>query len=104
MHIKISLIGKGTSFTRARVVYSHSSFQPLRCACEAYSSNVSARNVFRDFRRLATTKALRGGALCAAVLEDDICLPAPGKLQLHAFVLMPEHVHLLLTAAEGVHP
>jgi len=25
-----------------------------------------------------------------------------GKLQLHAFVLMPEHVHLLLTPAEDV--
>src|SRR5207247_11326349 len=85
MHIKISLIGKGTSFTRARVVYSHSSFQPLRCACEAYSSNVSARNVFRDFRHLATTKALRGGALCPAVLEDDICLPAPRQIPVTRF-------------------
>jgi REP element-mobilizing transposase RayT len=47
-------------------------------------------------------RRLRGGALCPAVLEDNVCLSAARQIALHPFVLMPEHVHLLLTPARGV--
>jgi putative transposase len=48
---------------------------------EGYSADIPSGHVFRDVCYLAAQK---------------------GKFYLHAFVLMPEHVHLLLTPADDV--
>jgi putative transposase len=56
----------------------------------------------------ATTETIQGCALLqsqrnAALLIDVLrSYVAAGKFQLHDFVIMPNHVHLLLTAGEGM--
>jgi REP element-mobilizing transposase RayT len=85
---------QGHDFSRADVGWRESRLQPLSCAHETW-----APCYFLD---LAAETAFRRGISAKLFLQTLDSYRRQGCFQLHAFVLMPEHIHLLLTPASHV--
>jgi hypothetical protein len=55
--------------------------------------------LFRDLFDKPAPQIVRGRELCATFLANPLRYRREGRFQVHAFVVMPEHIHLLLTPA-----
>ncbi|HTC47843.1 MAG TPA: transposase [Candidatus Aquilonibacter sp.] len=92
--------GKGTSSTRASLKSQKTrGFQPLRFAFEAWTTDLPSGNVFHNLFNSPPPKTVCCRKLRASFLKTLYRHRREGHYQLHAFVVMPEHIHLLLTPA-----
>jgi len=74
--------GKGMSGTRADFRLSKDrGFQPLRFAFEAWTTHLSARNLFRDFLDLATPTTVCRRILRPPVLENSLRISPRGPVR-----------------------
>jgi putative transposase len=69
---------------------------------EAWTTILSSRNVLRNFLDPPSPQTIRRRELFSSLPETIYLYPREARYALHAFVIMPEHFHLLLTPANDV--
>jgi putative transposase len=94
--------GKGTSSTRAELsCYSRAALAAEVCF-ETRTPDFSTWNLFRKFLNVARRRLFVVESYARLFLKTLYGYRREGKFALHAFVVMPEHVHLLITPSENV--
>jgi REP element-mobilizing transposase RayT len=69
---------------------------------ETFAINFSSRNLLRNFFNRATNEAFRHRLIREVIFENSVQLRTPRRISAPPFVVMPEHVHLLITPAPGI--
>jgi hypothetical protein len=97
----MKIIREGPEFHSCRIkLIRIAAFSRRGALLKPWTAHLPARNLLRDLLDLAAPQAVRRRVPRAIVSQDFV--RRAGQFQLHAFVVMPEHVHLLLTPSDDV--